>query len=59
MEKFIEYYLNIVDTTLKEIELIDKSIKNAYGDICRLDEIVAIIFIENFQNLFSFNVLHG
>lgn len=42
---------------LKEIELIDKNIKKRLVVI--LDEIVAIIFIKNFQNLFSFNILHG
>lgn len=52
------YYFNVMDTTLKEIELIDKSIKKTFMMI--LDEIVAIIFIKiNFQNLFSFNILHG
>lgn len=56
--KFIMYYFNVMDTTLKEIELIDKSIKKTFMMI--LDEIVAIIFIKiNFQNLFSFNILHG
>lgn len=56
--KFIMYYFNVMDTTLKEIELIDKSTKKTFMMI--LDEIVAIIFIKiNFQNLFSFNILHG